>query len=136
MGFDVGSVDHQPLEIRFVDDEGEEFIPYPLVPPSTEAAMGVFPIAVLWRQVTPWRTSAQYPYDGVDELPIILCGAAPIMGFSGQTGLNYFPCAVVNVVPMKSGIHSVLRLVLNLYRISYEPRNSMEALIDYCDDRP
>ena len=46
----MGGVNHQPLEVRIVDDLVQQVSPDAPVPPATEAAMGVLPIPVVGRR--------------------------------------------------------------------------------------
>ena len=110
MGFDMGSVDHQPLKVRVVDDDLKQLLPHALVAPSTESAMGIFPVAIHRRQVAPRGSCAQYPYDGVNEPTIVFCGTAPVMELPGQMRGDELPCAIIYIVTMKGVIHSILRL--------------------------
>jgi hypothetical protein len=77
MYLNVTCVDHQPLEVRLVDQLLEQRFPYPLVAPATETPMGVLPVAVVGRQVAPRRARAEDPKDSIDEFAIIMPYAAP-----------------------------------------------------------
>ena len=91
MRFDMCSVDHQPLEIRFIDEHGEQLLPNPFVAPTDEAPVRVAPTAIFRGQVTPGSTRAQDPNHRIDKPAVVVCDAAPISSFSGKMGCKFFP---------------------------------------------
>ena len=58
MDFNIGSVNHQPFKIRFINKDFKKLFPKPIVPSSAKSAMCVFPVAIFRWQVAPWRTSS------------------------------------------------------------------------------
>jgi len=79
----MGGIDHEPLEIRLVNDRFEQLLPYPLVAPPAKAAMRVLPVTIFRRQITPWGSGTQNPDDGIDEGSIIFRHATPDADSSG-----------------------------------------------------
>jgi hypothetical protein len=73
----MGGVYHEPFEVGIVDEDLQQPLPLPGIPPAAEPAMDVFPVTVVRRQVAPWRTCAQHPKHGVYELPVIAGIASP-----------------------------------------------------------
>ena len=69
MSLNVGGVDHQPLKVRVIDDRIQELLPYPSIPPATKATMGVLPVSVIRRQVSPQSPSTQIPRHRIQEQP-------------------------------------------------------------------
>jgi hypothetical protein len=51
--------------------------PNTFISPSAKFAVCIFPITIVWRQITPWCTSAQNPENAVDELAIVAGISAP-----------------------------------------------------------
>ncbi len=72
MNFGVTGINHEPLKVRGIDKPFKQSLPNSLVAPSAKAPVGVFPIAIIGRQITPWSAGAQNPQDGIDEEAIIL----------------------------------------------------------------
>jgi len=77
MNLAVAGINHQPLIVRLVNQNIQEFLPYPLVPPPDKAAVGVAPSAIIRRKVTPRGSGPQYPENRVDKLAIVLGHPAP-----------------------------------------------------------
>ena len=61
MDFDMAGVYHQPLEVRIIDENLEQLFPNALVAPTAETTMCVFPVPIIWWQVTPGRSGSKYP---------------------------------------------------------------------------
>jgi hypothetical protein len=77
VNFAMSGVYHQPFIIRVINQPFQNFFPHTPVTPATKAPMGVFPVAIIWRQIAPRRTSAQYPKNAIEKLAIIAGIAAP-----------------------------------------------------------
>ena len=104
----MGGVDHQPLEVGLIHDDGQEFFPDPLVPPAAEATVDLQSVSIHGRQVAPRGASAQYPCDGVDKLPVVPGYAAPVAWFAGEMGGDDLPSPVGNVVSVQGVVHLIL----------------------------
>ena len=103
MGFDVAGVDHEPFKIRLIDQLLQQLFPDTFIAPAAEAAVGVFPIAIVRRQVAPRRSGAQYPENTVEKTPIVLGDAAPLALLSRKTSGEQFPGMIAQVVTVKRG---------------------------------
>jgi hypothetical protein len=68
---------HQPFIIRVISQRFQNLFPHTPVTPATKAPMGIFPVAIIWRQVAPRRTSAQYPKNAIEKLTVITGITAP-----------------------------------------------------------
>ena len=101
----VTGIDHQPFEIRRVNQLLQQFLPYALVPPAAEAAMGVLPAAVIGRQVTPWGAGTKNPAHRVDEGSVIAGDPAPNALPARQVRLQQGPDAIRHVVAAMGGKH-------------------------------
>ncbi len=106
MGLDVAGVNHQPLEIRVIQHRFQQPGPLAPVPPAAEAAMGVLPVPVIRRQVTPRRPSPQYPTHRVHKQSIVPGRATPFACSSRQQRLQAFPYLVRKVVPSMRCCHT------------------------------
>ena len=82
--FDVAGVDHEPLEIRLVDEFSQEVLPESLVAPAAETAVGVFPIPVVRWQIAPRSPRSQNPEDGVKEEAIVFGSSSPLAFLSRE----------------------------------------------------
>jgi hypothetical protein len=74
----VTGIDHQPLEVRSIDESLHQRFPYTAVAPAAEASMGIFPVAIYRRQIAPGRARSQNPKDGVKEAAVVLAHATPL----------------------------------------------------------
>ncbi len=83
MNLDVAGVDHQPFIVRLINQLFQQGFPDPFIPPTTKAAMGVFPVTVTRWQIPPESACAQNPEDGIDKQAIITCYAAPATSPAG-----------------------------------------------------
>ena len=95
----MAGVNYQPLEVRLVNDCIEKVLPYPAIPPATEATTGIFPVPQVWWQVSPWCPSAQVPKHCVQEQPIVPGWRALFPWPTRQMRLEKLPNLVRNVVP-------------------------------------
>lgn len=77
-------IDHEPFEIRLIHEFFEKPFPVTFVAPAAEAPVGIFPISVVFREVSPWRTCSQNPHDGIDEEPVIDSKSSPAPCSSGE----------------------------------------------------
>ena len=74
----VAGIDHQPFHVRFVNELLKQSLPNTPITPAAEPPVGVFPVAVAGRKVSPGRARAQNPEDGVNEAAIVLRNASPL----------------------------------------------------------
>ena len=98
MGFDVACIDHKPFKIRIIDQLFQKLFPYPFIAPAAEAAMGIFPISIIRRQVAPGRPSAQYPENSVEEPAIVSGDTAPLTGLSWKMSREQFPGMIAQIM--------------------------------------
>jgi hypothetical protein len=89
--FDVAGVDHEPLEIRLVDEFPKEVLPESLVSPSAETTVGVFPVPVVRWQIAPRSARSQDPEDGVEEESVVFGSSSPLAFLSGEMRFKEFP---------------------------------------------
>ena len=102
MNLDVGSVDHQPLKVRVIDDPVQQLLPNAAVPPATKAAMGVLPVPIVRRQVPPRCPSPQIPKHRVQKQPVVLGRPPSFPCAARQMRSQKFPNLVRNIVtPMR-----------------------------------
>ena len=95
---DLAGINHQPLEVRFVNDGIQQVLPYPPVSPATEPTVGISPVPQVWWQVSPGRPSTQVPKHGVQKQPVVP-GWPPLFTWSSrQMRLQKLPNPVRNVV--------------------------------------
>jgi len=94
MNLAMTGVDHQPLEVRLVDQALEQRFPYAVIAPATEASMGVFPVAISRRQVAPGGAGSQNPQNRIDELAIVLGDSAPLPGLTWEIGFKQRPMSI------------------------------------------
>ena len=100
---DVTGVDHQPLEIRCVDQLRQEGFPSAIVTPAAEAAVRVLPIAMVHGQVAPWRAGTQNPEHATEKASIVLGDASPFAFLPRQMRLEQFPGVIGEAVAMIRG---------------------------------
>lgn len=94
MNLDMGGIHHQPFHIFFSRQDEHQLRPDAFVAPTDETAVGVAPATVIGRKIPPGCAGAQYPENGIDELPVIHCLAAPAAFASGQVVFNQVPLVV------------------------------------------
>jgi hypothetical protein len=75
--FAVRSINHQPLIVGLINQDFQQLFPNPFIPPAYETAVRVAPVPVIRRQITPRRTRAHDPENGIDKLPVIFCNTTP-----------------------------------------------------------
>jgi len=98
MGFDVAGIDHEPFEIRLVDQLLKKLFPDTLVAPATETPMRIFPVAVVRRQIAPGCPSAQNPENAIEKAPVILRYSAPLASLTGKVRGKQGPRMVAQIV--------------------------------------
>ena len=101
----VTGIDHQPFEIRRVNQLLQQFLPYALVPPAAEAAMGVLPVPVIGGQAAPRGAGAEYPEHRVDEGSVVAGDPAPNALPARQVRLQQGPDAIRYIVAAMGGKH-------------------------------
>ena len=101
MCLDVRPVHHQPLEVRLVDEYGQQLLPDALVAPADETAVRIAPTTVHGRQVAPRRPGAQDPHHGVYERSVVFCDAAPVAFFPGKVWRDVVPDPVGHVMSVQ-----------------------------------
>jgi hypothetical protein len=69
--------------------------------------MGVFPVAIGGRQISPRRTGTQYPKHGVNETSIIFCYATPNALAPRQSRLKLRPRLIGYVMPTEIFAHGL-----------------------------
>jgi hypothetical protein len=113
MDFAMTGVDHEPFVVRVDNELLQQGLPKPPITPAAKASMGVLPVSIGSRQVSPWRARAKNPEHGVDETAIILGNPTPNAGAPGQVGLKQRPVSVGDIVSMEDFWHGVLKFVVN-----------------------
>lgn len=91
MHFGVRAIDHQPFHIGIADQRGQNVSPVSFVAPPAETSMHILPIAIVRRQIAPWRASTQDPKHGVHEKPVVVGNSAPLPFLSRQQRLQIAP---------------------------------------------
>jgi hypothetical protein len=71
-------VNHQPLEVRGIDELFHQGFPDATVTPSAETSMGILPTTVCGRQIAPRRSGSQNPQNRIDEASVVLAYTAPL----------------------------------------------------------
>ena len=94
MRLGMGGIDHEPFEIRLVDDSFEQLFSDAFFSPATEAAVRVLPVAILRRQIAPWSPTAENPDNGIEKEAVIFCDTTPDAGLSRQMRCNELPGAI------------------------------------------
>ena len=74
----MAGVDHQPFQVRLVNELLKQSLPNTPITPPAESPMRVLPVAVAFWKITPRRAASQNPEDGVDEAAIVVRNAAPL----------------------------------------------------------
>jgi len=105
MNFAVASVNHEPLEVRLVDEHIEQILPHALVSPTAKTSVGILPVTIVWRQISPGGASAKNPENCVDELTIVPGPSSPGSYPTWEMGLELFPYSVGNIMASMSCCH-------------------------------
>ena len=111
MYFAVAGINHQPLEIRGIDELLQQGFPYSSVAPTAKSPMGVLPVAVACWQVTPRSACPQYPENRIDKFPVVAGDTAPSAGLTRQMGLKQCPNPVGNVMSVCGFSHKIRSMV-------------------------
>jgi hypothetical protein len=90
----VAGIDHQPFHVRRVNELLKQSLPHAPITPAAEPPMGVLPVAVACRKITPGRAGAQNPEDGVNETAIVLRDASPLAALSEKMRLKEAPSSI------------------------------------------
>jgi hypothetical protein len=119
MYFDMAGIDHQPLKICIIHQSFQNLFPDPLVTPPAETAVYILPVPIRFRQVPPWRPSAQDPEYSVDKLPGIpgIASTCPLFAYGVRSDL--FPCFVAYIVPMLFHRHFLPSFFFEDYYITF-----------------
>ena len=96
----MARVYHQPFKVRFINKDFKEFLPYSPVSPSAEAPMGILPVPVVGRKISPRCTCPQDPENSIDELPVVSGIASPGAFAAGEMIFRKFPRCVADVMPV------------------------------------
>jgi hypothetical protein len=128
VNFYVACINHQPFKIRIMYQDCQQPFPNPLVPPSAKAAMRIFPITIIRRQVSPRSASTQYPKYGIDKQAVIAGIPAPCSFAANQMGLKKFPCAVRYVVTPMCYFHNNSLNFQGVYRVLYKTQSIDDTL--------
>ena len=94
----MGCIDHQPFIVRLNYEHLKESFPNAPVSPTTEPAMGIFPVSKVRRQIAPWCSRPQYPEYRVDKQSVIISRATNASLFTGEMRLYIFPDPVTNIM--------------------------------------
>jgi hypothetical protein len=100
MHFDMACIYHQPFKVRFINKDFKKFLPYSPVSPSAESPMGILPVAVVGREISPRCTCPQDPENSVDELPVVSGIASPGALATGKMIFQKFPGMIRYIMPM------------------------------------
>ncbi len=90
----VAGVDHQPFHVRLVNELLKQLLPNALVAPPAEPPMRVLPVTVACRKITPGRTGAQNPEDGIKKAAIVARDASPLPALPGKMRLKKPPGSI------------------------------------------
>ena len=88
MNFNVACVNHEPLVIGRLDQLIEQAFPRPAIAPPAEAAVGVLPVRIAGRQISPRRSRTQYPEHSIEELSVVATYPAPLPGTAREVWLK------------------------------------------------
>ena len=80
----VSGVNHEPFKVWLNDERLKQALPNAFVSPPAEPTMGVLPVPVARRQVSPRRACAQNPDHCIDEASIVMRDAAPLPALRRQ----------------------------------------------------
>ncbi len=105
MDLEMTGVNHQPLIVRLIHQMLQQRPSEPLVAPATEPTMGIFPVSIVWRHITPGSAGTQNPEDRINEPSIILRHPTPTSRSARQMRLQQQPDPVRNVVTPMSQSH-------------------------------
>ena len=104
---------HQPFKVWFINKNFKEFFPYASVSPTTKSSVGILPVAVVGRKISPWCACPQNPENSVDELPIISGITSPGAFATGKMIFQKFPRFVADVMSVIRILHWYILLEKN-----------------------
>jgi hypothetical protein len=84
----VAGINHQPFMVRLINQDLQQGLPQSFIPPAAKAPVGILPISIVQRQVSPGSASTQYPENGVDKSAVIAGDTAPVALLSRQVRLK------------------------------------------------
>ena len=87
----MSGVNHEPFKVRLNDERLKQALPNALVSPPAEPTMGVLPVAIARREVSPRCACAQNPDHCIDEASIVMRDTAPLPALSRQMRLKQQP---------------------------------------------
>ena len=123
---------HQPFKVRFINKDFKEFIPYAPVSPSAKSSVGILPVPVVGRKITPRCACPQDPENSVDELPVVSGIASPGAFAAREMIFQKMPNAIRNIVTMirirhvtsffikdKRSFYKLKEFSINIYFFTY-----------------
>jgi hypothetical protein len=116
VNLDMARINYQPFKIGFIYQCFQQTFPNAFVSPSAKATMCVLPVAVIWRQISPWRACAKNPEHGIDELPIVAGISSPRPFATKQTRFQKTPNVIRYVVPPMRWFHKRTPCFTGVYR--------------------
>jgi len=99
----MAGVDHQPFVVRLIDQNFQQLLPNPLVPPADEAAVRVAPAPVVRRQIAPRGARSQNPKDCINEQAIVFGDTTPDAFAPRSVRLQKLPCFIGYIVATVDG---------------------------------
>ena len=96
---------HLPFKVWFINKDFKEFFPYSSISPAAESPVGILPVAVIGRKISPRCTCPQNPENSVDELPIISGITSPGAFATGKMIFQKFPRFVIDVMSVIRILH-------------------------------
>ena len=78
----VSGVNHEPFKVWLNDERLKQALPNAFVSPPAEPTMGVLPVTIARREVSPRRACAQNPDHCVDKASIVMRDTAPLPALS------------------------------------------------------
>ena len=109
----MARVYHQPFKVRFINKDFKEFLPYSPVSPSAKSSVGILPVPVVGRKITPRCACPQDPENSVDELPVVSGIASPGAFATGKMIFQKFPRFVADVMSVIRILHWYILLEKN-----------------------
>jgi hypothetical protein len=100
VGADDCRIKNQDIKVgiaEYLDNGGEPTA----IRPAIKASPLAVPISQSLGQVTPWRTGAGDPQDGIDKPPIVVGDSAVLSRLAGQQVLDTFPVRIRNLMATK-----------------------------------
>jgi hypothetical protein len=116
MNLDMARINHQPLKIGLIYQGFQQAFPNTFVPPSTKTTVCVLPVAVIGRQIPPWRSCTKNPKHRIDELSIVAGILSPRPFTAKQTRFQKAPNVIRYVVPLMRGLHKMTPCFTGVYK--------------------